>query len=137
MIADDLIEMDFGAFEGIAARDLITLESYKEWINGGFDASPPNGETGRQVFERSISVIRLIIQNMMDENISHAAVVSHAGVIANILSACGIPRYKPMELQADFGEGFEVIISAMMWQNTGTFELLGRIPGSDDTSVYW
>jgi alpha-ribazole phosphatase len=129
MVADDLTEMDFGVFEGISGKDLAELDSFKQWICGGIDSRPPNGESGREVLTRCLSAVNSIVMNMMNDGITHAGVITHAGIISNILGSMGIPRYKPIELGSDFGEGYEVLVTAMMWQNTGTFELLGKIPG--------
>ena len=46
----------------------------------------------------------------------------------NMLSCFGIPKYNPNDLVCDFGEGFEVMISASMWQRSTAFEILGRFP---------
>jgi alpha-ribazole phosphatase len=63
----------------------------------------------------------------MKEDIAHSAIVTHAGIISNILSAMGIPKYRPSVLTSDFGEGYEILVSAQMWQQTGSFEILGKL----------
>ena len=69
-----------------------------------------------------------MILNMMNEGITHAGVVTHSGILMNMMSCFGLPKMKPMEFVCDPGEGYEILVSAMMWQNGNTFEILGKIP---------
>lgn len=128
VIVDDLREMDFGVFEGLSVDDLIELDSYKKWLKGGLDNPPPNGESLRNMMLRCYSALNLIILDMMKEGITHAGVVTHSGILMNMMSCFGLPKMKPMEFACDPGEGYEIIVSAMMWQNGNTFEILGKIP---------
>ena len=131
VIVDDLREMDFGVFEGLAAVDLIELDSYKKWLKGGLDNPPPNGESLRSMMLRCYSALNLIILNMMQEGFTHTGVITHSGILMNMMSCFGLPKMKPMEFACDPGEGYEILVTAMMWQNGNTFEILGRIPGRE------
>jgi alpha-ribazole phosphatase len=45
------------------------------------------------------------------------------------MMACfGVPKRKAIEYACGFGEGFEIIVTASMWQRSGAFEILGRFP---------
>ena len=129
VIVDDLKEMDFGAFEGLGIEQLINLDSYKKWLKGGLDNPPPNGESLRDMMVRCYTALNQIILDMMDQGITHAGVVTHAGILMNMMSCFGLPKMKPMEFACGVGEGYEILVSAMMWQNGYTFEILGKIPG--------
>ncbi|MBQ3161525.1 MAG: histidine phosphatase family protein [Oscillospiraceae bacterium] len=131
VIVDDLREMDFGVFEGLPAEELIQLDSYKKWLKGGLDNPPPNGETLRSMMMRCYSALNLIIMDMMKNGYTHTGVVTHSGILMNMMSCFGLPKMKPMEFACDPGEGYEILVSAMMWQNGNTFEILGKIPGKD------
>ena len=131
VIVDDLREMDFGVFEGLPAEELIELDSYKKWLKGGLDNPPPNGETLRSMMLRCYSALNLIILDMMKEGITHAGVVTHSGILMNMMSCFGLPKMKPMQFACEPGEGYEILVSAMMWQNGNTFEILGKIPGNE------
>lgn len=128
VIVDDLREMDFGVFENAAAEDLIELDSYRKWLKGGLDNPPPNGESLRNMMLRCYSALNLIILDMMKEGITHSGVVTHSGILMNMLSCFGLPKMKPMSFACDPGEGYEIMVTAMMWQNGNTFEILGKIP---------
>ena len=124
----ELIEMDFGDFENKKAEDIMNSPEYKKFLKGGLDNPPPNGESMRTVVERCIAAMEKIASSMMQEGLTNCAVITHGGIIMNMLSCFGVPKYNPNDLVCDFGEGFEVMISASMWQRSTAFEILGRFP---------
>lgn len=127
-IAEDLREMDFGVFEGLPAEELVKLDSYKKWLKGGLDNPAPNGESMREVMVRCYSAMNAIILDMMKNGITHAGIMTHSGILMNTLSCFGLPKMKPMEFNCRMGFGYEIMVTANMWQNGNTFEILGRIP---------
>ena len=134
---DLLKEMDFGDFENKKAEDIMDLPEYKEFIKGGLDNTPPHGESIRDVVNRCFEAINIIISDMMYEGMTSAAVVTHGGIIMNMLSCFGVPKKKPIEFSCDFGEGYEVIVTAPMWQRSGAFEILGRYPQREEQDEYF
>lgn len=130
VIVDDLREMDFGVFEGLPADELVNLDSFKKWLKGGLDNPPPNGETLRSMMLRCYSALNLMILDMMKNGITEAGAVTHSGILMNMLSCFGLPKRKPMEYVCEPGEGYEILVSAMLWQNGNTFEIMGRTPVS-------
>lgn len=133
---DDLIEMDFGDFENKSADQLVDKPEFKAWLKGGIDNAPPHGECIRDVIERCFNGFDYIIKDMMKNGLTNCAVITHGGIIMNSLSCFAIPKYKPMELQCDFGEGYEILASASMWQRSNAFELLGRFPYFPESEIY-
>lgn len=127
-IAEDLREMDFGVFEGLPAEELVKLDSYRKWLKGGLDNPAPNGESMREVMVRCYSAMNAIIMDMMKDGITHAGIMTHSGILMNTLSCFGLPKMKPMEFNCRMGFGYEIMVTANMWQNGNTFEILGRIP---------
>lgn len=127
-IAEDLREMDFGVFEGLPAEELVKLDSYKKWLKGGLDNPAPNGESMREVMVRCYSAMNAIILDMMKTGITHAGIMTHSGILMNTLSCFGLPKMKPMEFNCRMGFGYEIMVTANMWQNGNVFEILGRIP---------
>ena len=129
----ELIEMNFGDFENKKAESIMNTPEYKKFLKGGLDNPPPNGESMRMVVERCIKAMEKIVSSMLQEGMTNCAVVTHGGIIMNMLSCFGVPKYNPNDLACDFGEGFEVMISAAMWQRSTAFEILGRFPYIYDT----
>ena len=126
---DDLREVDFGIFEGIRAEELLNLDSYKKWLKGGLDNSPPNGESLRSMMVRCYTALNGIILDMMENNITHSGIMTHSGILMNMMSCFGLPKMKPMQYACPRGHGYEVMVTAQMWQQSYCFEILGTIPG--------
>ena len=128
VICDEMAEMDFGIFEGLSVEQLMELDSYKKWLKGGLDNPPPNGESLRNMINRTYSGLNLMIMDMMKENITEAGVITHSGIMMNLLSCFGLPKYKPMDFACEPGEGWQIYVTARMWQNSGAFEIFGKVP---------
>ena len=127
---DNLIEMDFGAFEGKSADELVEKPEFKEWLKGGMDCRPPQGESVKEVQLRIFKALREIITDMMREDLLHCAMITHGGMIANMLAGFGLPKISPQELQCQPGEGFDIYVTADLWQRSQAFEILGLVPYS-------
>lgn len=127
-IVDDLRELDFGDFENKSVEQLVNNPDYIKWLKGGKDNCPPNGESLEEMTARTYAGLHNIIMDMMNEGITHSAVITHSGIISNMLSCFGLPKYSPDVLNAPFGEGFDIIVTAQMWLNSQAFEILGYCP---------
>ena len=127
MIVDELSEMDFGDFENKKQSDIAQLPEYVQWIKGGVDACPPNGEKFGDFTLRCISGLDVVFSDMMAKDVTRAAVVTHGGVITNLLAGYGLPKGKLADFMCGPGEGFEIILSTFLWQKGPTFEISGRI----------
>ncbi|MBP1573728.1 MAG: histidine phosphatase family protein [Oscillospiraceae bacterium] len=127
-LVPELREMNFGEFENKRAIDLMEREDYKNFLKGGLDNPAPGGESMRDLVERCYWAADFIITDMMKLGITSTAVITHGGIIMNMLSCFGLPKLSPMELPCDFGEGYEVLVTADMWQRSNAFEILGKFP---------
>lgn len=127
MIIDELCEMDFGDFEGKTADELRDLKEYSEWIKGGMEAAPPNGEKYGDFSLRCINGLDSIFRDMMHLGVTRAACVTHAGVITNLLCGYGLPKGRPADHMCAPGEGFEIVLSTFLWQKGPAFEISGRL----------
>lgn len=125
---DDLRELDFGDFENKSVDELINNPDYKKWLKGGKDSRPPNGESLEEMTARTYKAIHNIIMDMMHDGITQSALITHSGIISNMLLCFGLPKYDPQILNAPFGEGFDILVTAQMWLNSQAFEILGYCP---------
>jgi alpha-ribazole phosphatase len=57
-------------------------------------------------------------------------VITHAGVITNMLTCFGLPKLSAQELTCEPWEGYEILFTAQMWQRLQAFEILGMTPYS-------
>lgn len=127
MIVDKICEMNFGEFEGKTQRQLQDLREYTDWLRGGPDAAPPNGEKYGDFMVRCIEGLDTIFGDMMRHGITRAACVTHAGVITNLLCGYGLPKGQPADFMCEPGEGFEIILTPFLWQKGPAFEISGRL----------
>lgn len=125
---DNLMEMNFGVFEGKSADELVGREDFREWLKGGMDARPPQGESVKEVQLRIFRALREIIADMMQEDLLHCAMITHGGIIANMLAGFGLPKIPADQLQCQPGEGFDIHVTADLWQRSQAFEILGMVP---------
>lgn len=124
----ELVEMDFGEFEDKTPQQLKDDPRYAEFLKGGLDNPPPGGESARQLITRCLRAIAKIIDDMMEEGLTDCAVITHSGIIMNTLACFGIPKRQAMEYACGFGEGFEVLVTAQLWQRSGAFEIVDTFP---------
>lgn len=126
-MVDELAEMDFGEFEGKRQQELAKLPEYIKWLKGGPEACPPGGEKFGDFSLRCISGLDIIFKDMMKKDITRAAVVTHGGVITNLLAGFGLPKGRPTDFMCGPGEGFEILLSTFLWQKGPAFEISGRL----------
>ncbi len=125
---DGLRELNFGGFEGKSVDELVGCEDYKAWLGGRRDARPPKGESLEEMTARTFSAFHSIVMDMMNSGLTHCAVITHGGIISNLLTGFGLPKYDPKYLNAAPGEGFDLMVTAQMWLNSQAFEILGYCP---------
>lgn len=124
---DEIAEMDFGQFEGKTQQELEKLPEYTAWLKGGPEACPPDGEKFGDFSLRCISGLDIIFRDMMKKDITRAAMVTHSGVITNLLAGFGLPKGHPADYMCGPGEGFEILLSTFLWQKGPAFEISGRL----------
>ena len=124
---DEIAEMDFGQFEGKTQKELENLQEYTAWLKGGPEACPPDGEKFGDFSLRCISGLDIIFRDMMKKEITRAAMVTHGGVITNLLAGFGLPKGHPADYMCGPGEGFEILLSTFLWQKGPAFDISGRL----------
>ena len=87
-----LSECDFGDWEGKSAVELAGKPEFTEWLKNSDKTSPPNGETGKQFAMRICKGFEKIVNEVISENITTSAIVTHGGIIMTLLSVYGIPQ---------------------------------------------
>ena len=124
---DGISEIDFGDYEGKTQAELQNDAKYLEWLKGGYDAAPPNGESFGNFTLRCLDGLEEIFKDMMANEVTSAAVITHSGVIMNLLSGYGLPKMKPIDFACNQGEGFEIQLSTFLWQHGPVFEIVGKL----------
>ncbi len=125
-IIDNLIEYNFGEFEGKTAQQLENVPEYVEWTSGKRQ-SPPGGEDNTEFAKRLCLGINEIVRDMMNNDSHEAAVFMHGGTIMVLLASCGLPRRNLVEWTTDNGRGYTILITPSLYQRTGAVEVIDII----------
>ena len=124
---DNLIEYDFGDFEGKTANELESCKEYFEWTSGKI-AAPPNGEDAEEFSARICLGINEVVRHLSGSGGTEAAVVVHGGVIMSLLAASGLPQRPILEWACGNGRGYTVRITPSLYARSGVLEVVGEIP---------
>lgn len=131
-IIDEMMELDFGEFDGKTFDQLAGRADFQQWMQDAYHNAPTGGETGEEFTFRLVAGLRRIFGQMMEEGLTDVAVVTHGGVIMNLLYAMGLPRGEFGQYNARNGEGFSVVLTPQMWMRDNAFEICGSIPVPKD-----
>lgn len=128
----EMAECDFGDWENKTAQELKQDPKFLEWMEGGGQAAPPNGESGMVFLQRVCKGFETLVQNMMVQGQTSAVLVTHAGVITGLLSAYGLPRAQPYEWMCEPGCGYSVRITPSLWMRSMVMEVYQTLPQGEE-----
>ncbi len=126
-VITELRECNFGIFEAKMFSELKNDPEYIKWMEDASQA-PPKGESALEVSRRADAAVDMILEDMMQQRINRAAVITHGGIIAMLLAAHGFPRRSIREWPVDFGRGWCVSINPQRWLTDRVFEVLAEVP---------
>ena len=118
---ENLKEYDFGIFEGKTAAELEGNPYFAPWTSGKLSA-PPEGEENTDFIKRLCIGLNQIIVDMLNNDLSEAAVIMHGGAIMMLLGATAVPQHKPVEWTADNGRGYSILITPSLYHKSGIVE---------------
>lgn len=125
---EDLRECDFGLFEGMTAAELQGSNSFADWMIGGEDSAPPNGESGKHFADRVCSAFRQIVTGLMKTGTTSCVIMTHGGVISLLLSRYGLPKASQSEWYCEPGCGYCVRIHPQLWMSGEVMEVYSKLP---------
>ena len=102
-IIDELSECDFGRFEGHNYKELSGDPEYQEWIDSGGTLAFPGGDSREEFLRKSKAGLFTVIEDMELRGIRKAAVVTHGGVIMNLMEAYARPGRSFYEWNTETG----------------------------------
>ncbi len=133
----ELREYDFGEFENKGMAELSADPRFDSWIKSGMREDPPGGEVGSEFVARCTNGFRSVVNYLLMNGLTCAAIVSHGGVMLNL---CNI--FMPFSVGEDSnrfivenGRGYTLNITPMLWQRDEIAEFWGHIP-ADAQSVF-
>ena len=128
LVIEGLRECDFGAFEGQTAQELQESKVFADWISGGAEAAPPNGESGDHFSERVFSTFEQIVSGLLKTGTTSSVIVTHGGVISMLLSRYGLPQAAPTDWPVEPGCGYSIRIHPQLWMSGQVFEVYDTLP---------
>lgn len=128
IIMDDLIEYDFGEFEGQTAEQLKDDPDFINWLKGEGDTAVPFGESNSKFMYRICLAFEKIVDALMQNGITKAGIVTHGGVISTILSKYGIPEAPASSWRIPAGGGCAVVANTSIWSKLKKVEVMEEIP---------
>ncbi|MCL1829901.1 MAG: histidine phosphatase family protein [Oscillospiraceae bacterium] len=132
---EDLQEMSFGTFEGRSMHETGD-DRFSRFIAGDSSAAPDDSESSGDFINRCINAFAAIVETMMTSNVHTAAIVTHASVIGNILSALAYPKAMPYEWNPSPGCGYTVIADPTLFLREPVLEVTAQIPQRLESSSY-
>lgn len=122
----NLMEYNFGEFEGKTALQLESNPDFFKWTSGQI-SSPPGGEDSTEFAKRICLGFHEVVEDMMANGIYKAAVIMHGGAIMTLLSCCALPRRRSLEWTSEFGRGFTVQVTPSLYHSNGIIEVTDEI----------
>ncbi|SHJ58825.1 histidine phosphatase family protein [Parasporobacterium paucivorans] len=108
IILEELRECDFGLFENKNYRELSGSPEYQEWIDSGGKKDFPEGEALDTFRKRSAEAFALIVRESLQNHCPDVAVVTHGGVIMNIMEQFAVPEKDFYSWYVENAEGYLV-----------------------------
>ncbi|HZK39233.1 MAG TPA: histidine phosphatase family protein [Clostridia bacterium] len=128
IIIRDLIEYNFGEFEGKTAAELKNYPMFPAWLAGEEGVEPPFGESNAAFASRICNTFSMIVQGLMKTGTTEAAIITHGGVIMTLLTAFGLPQAPMHKWTTPSGCGYTVRIIPSVWMKGQKFEVVEEIP---------
>ncbi len=127
-------ECDFGEFEGHTAAELEKYEEFKEWLSGGEDAAPLNGESNKAFATRVCNCFIKTVDGMIKTGTQSAAVITHGGVIMSVMAAFGVPELPMTEWLCPSCCGYTLRITPSLWSRVHKTEVINEVPAEPLTA---
>jgi alpha-ribazole phosphatase len=128
VIVEGLVELDFGEFDGKTAEELENHPLFAKWLSGDPEVDPPFGENQQAFGRRICAGFEKIIDGMLKSGIESTAVVTHGGVIMQLMARYALPEASAHEWITPSGCGYTLSITPSVWMNGRKLEASCEIP---------
>ena len=127
-----LDEIDFGAWEGKTAAELDGDALFARWLEHSAEVSPPDGENAMQFYSRVCATFEQLVEGIVRTGVRSAVIVTHGGVIMNLLAAYGLPQAGFYDWLTAPGHGYSLRIMPSLWMNGKKVEVYDTIPSCEE-----
>ena len=92
-VIDDLIEMNFGPFEGGNHAELTGTPLYDHWVDTGRSAEIEGLESIEECTKRAVGALQRIVSDATEQNFAgRIGILSHGGTLNCLLAELGCPK---------------------------------------------
>ncbi|MBQ8663046.1 MAG: histidine phosphatase family protein [Eubacterium sp.] len=115
-LCEELRETDFGIFEGKTYEELKDTPEYQEWLDSNGEGLIPEGESKDAFRKRCVNGFETIMQELIRNRESSAAIVTHGGVVMALMSEYAEEKQDFYHWQVKNGCGFSVVVEEEKWK---------------------
>ena len=125
---EGLKECHFGEFEGKDVEQLKERAAFQGWMLDSVNNSPPGGEPVAAFSTRCTGAFDGIVRALLSDGITSCAVVTHGGVIMNILASFALPKQNPLQWMVGNGMGYTVLVTPQLYLTGSVVEVFEPVP---------
>jgi len=131
-IVDGLAEIGLGAFEGKTFDALKGEAGFIRWLDNSLEHAPPGGEKADDFTQRVLGAFDGIVMEMMREQVTDGAVITHGGVIMALMAGVAFPRLPIHNWATPHGDGFTLMTTTQMWTRDRCAEAYKLFPTREE-----
>ena len=120
----ELMEMDFGIFEGRSHREMENDPVYRKWVDGMCEDRIPGGEKKSEFTDRVCRGFERIVDSAVDNGRETLVIVAHGGTQMAALERFGLPRRDYYKWIGPLAGGYVFQTDGEMWKTGHTMTLL-------------
>ncbi len=130
---DGMEECDFGDWENKTAAELQKTDpAFAQWMAGGPEVSPPNGEDGAVFMHRVCAAFEKFVEGLICSHTYSSVLVLPGGVMMTLLSAYGLPKAPFYDWMCEPGCGYSLRITPSLWMRGMVAEVYETLPRSGE-----
>lgn len=126
----DLVELDFGVFEGRTWREMEHDGDYRAWVDGGCLGRCPGGESREEFTRRVCGAFAGLVDRALAGRAKQLVIVAHGGVLMAALERFALPHRDYFDWQVPCGGGFW--LDSAPWREQRLLDLIGEVRYAKD-----
>lgn len=133
---EDMIEYDFGSFDGKTAEELESHPLFADWLAGKPGVDPPFGESSAAFAKRIGTGFEKIVDGMLASGVESVAVVTHGGLIMQLMARYALPEAQAHEWLTPSCCGYTLRITPSVWMTARKAEAVCEVPEEEHDFDY-
>ncbi len=129
IVIDDLIEYNFGEFEGKTADELKDDEDFAEWLRAeNPEKAAPFGDKQIDFNRRICGCFEKIVNAVISSKTKSTAIVTHGGIIMALMTAYALPQAHMHEWMTPSCCGYTLRVDPSIWMRGMKLEAVSLCP---------